>query len=574
MEERHVTIDGTTYELPPPFLVCATQNPVEFEGTYPLPEAQLDRFLGARAHRLPVAGRRARAHRARGRRLRRARSRRGGRHRRGRRRRADRRAARGARGASGRFAASLSVRASSPRRAARPTSRSVQARAPGWPWSSRAKRRRCSTGERSRRRTTSRTSPAGARAPADRAARSRARRHQRRRRRRARAGQRRRARELTRAADRAARNRGAGRARGCSRTCWRASSRGRSRSPSRWRRSSRWRGRLRALRGAGRDRARRAAAFRARAAASVRLRDHQPGAARAPGRARRGAGRPARDRRARSGRGRARRRRRKVYIEVVPRERGRTALRAYYLRIRTPLGIVELRRAVPAPVEVRVMPDLSALDRGGDLVARTKLLEPACAGCAGAGRRRVRELARVRPDDASARSMESSARRGKPMVATYEVERAQQIVVALDGGRLMSPRLGDRRKLDYAVGAGLAMAAIARLAADRVGVVAFAAGSLARVRPAPASSSRAADRRALRPRTALRRVGLRARVSGAASERCAGAVWSCCSRICSTHRVERGARRGEAAHRAHLVLMVLMNDAAIGRRCARCRAGA
>ena len=45
MEERRVTIDGTTHELPAPFMVCATQNPVEFEGTYPLPEAQLDRFL-------------------------------------------------------------------------------------------------------------------------------------------------------------------------------------------------------------------------------------------------------------------------------------------------------------------------------------------------------------------------------------------------------------------------------------------------------------------------------------------------------------------------------------------------
>jgi MoxR-like ATPase len=45
MEERHVTIDGTTHDLPQPFLVCATQNPIEFEGTYPLPEAQLDRFL-------------------------------------------------------------------------------------------------------------------------------------------------------------------------------------------------------------------------------------------------------------------------------------------------------------------------------------------------------------------------------------------------------------------------------------------------------------------------------------------------------------------------------------------------
>jgi MoxR-like ATPase len=45
MQERQVTIEGTTYPLAPPFLVLATQNPIEYEGTYPLPEAQLDRFL-------------------------------------------------------------------------------------------------------------------------------------------------------------------------------------------------------------------------------------------------------------------------------------------------------------------------------------------------------------------------------------------------------------------------------------------------------------------------------------------------------------------------------------------------
>ncbi len=45
MEEGRVTIDGEPVQLPQPFLVCATQNPVEYEGTYPLPEAQLDRFL-------------------------------------------------------------------------------------------------------------------------------------------------------------------------------------------------------------------------------------------------------------------------------------------------------------------------------------------------------------------------------------------------------------------------------------------------------------------------------------------------------------------------------------------------
>lgn len=45
MEERQVTIDGHSYELPDPFMVVATQNPVEMEGTYPLPEAQRDRFM-------------------------------------------------------------------------------------------------------------------------------------------------------------------------------------------------------------------------------------------------------------------------------------------------------------------------------------------------------------------------------------------------------------------------------------------------------------------------------------------------------------------------------------------------
>ena len=45
MEERQVTIDGTTYPMPDPFLVIATQNPIEYEGTFALPEAQLDRFM-------------------------------------------------------------------------------------------------------------------------------------------------------------------------------------------------------------------------------------------------------------------------------------------------------------------------------------------------------------------------------------------------------------------------------------------------------------------------------------------------------------------------------------------------
>jgi MoxR-like ATPase len=56
MEEHQATIDGTTYAMPEPFLVIATQNPIEYEGTYPLPEAQLDRFMMRLGLGYPSAG--------------------------------------------------------------------------------------------------------------------------------------------------------------------------------------------------------------------------------------------------------------------------------------------------------------------------------------------------------------------------------------------------------------------------------------------------------------------------------------------------------------------------------------
>jgi MoxR-like ATPase len=55
MQERQVSVDGTAHPLPDPFLVIATQNPIEYEGTYPLPEAQLDRFLAKLDVRYPSA---------------------------------------------------------------------------------------------------------------------------------------------------------------------------------------------------------------------------------------------------------------------------------------------------------------------------------------------------------------------------------------------------------------------------------------------------------------------------------------------------------------------------------------
>ena len=60
-----MTIDGVPYPLPQPFLLCATQNPIEYEGTYPLPEAQLDRFMIKVESSYPQRGAGARAARAR-----------------------------------------------------------------------------------------------------------------------------------------------------------------------------------------------------------------------------------------------------------------------------------------------------------------------------------------------------------------------------------------------------------------------------------------------------------------------------------------------------------------------------
>ena len=68
MQERQVTVEGETFPLPEPFCVFATANPIEYEGTYPLPEAQLDRFLMRVSFGYPSSGRGVRRPRAPGRR--------------------------------------------------------------------------------------------------------------------------------------------------------------------------------------------------------------------------------------------------------------------------------------------------------------------------------------------------------------------------------------------------------------------------------------------------------------------------------------------------------------------------
>ncbi len=161
---------------------------------------------------------------------------------------------------------------------------------------------------------------------------------------------------------------------------------------------------------------------------------------------------------------------------ALPVDRGSDAFTRIFLWFETSLGLVRRRTAIDAREAIRVYPDLSAVERYGSLHVRNRLIE------AGLRRMRLRgagtefESVRDYADGDAFRSIDwkATARRGKLMVVQREVERSQDVMLLIDCGRLMTARIGDQRKLDYAVTAGLSLASIASLASDRVGVVAFA----------------------------------------------------------------------------------------------------
>lgn len=190
---------------------------------------------------------------------------------------------------------------------------------------------------------------------------------------------------------------------------------------------------------------------------------------------------------------------------VTPAARGSARLGRIYVWYENGMGLLRRRMRLTQEQPVRVYPDLSAVERYGSLHMRNRLIE------AGLRRMKLRgmgtELESVRewaPGDAfRAINWKATARRGRVMVAQYEVERTQNVMIVLDAGRLMTPRVDEQRKLDYAVTAALSVAAVAALANDKVGVVAFAGEILRAYAPRPSgrSSSRiAAELHDLEPR--------------------------------------------------------------------------
>lgn len=176
---------------------------------------------------------------------------------------------------------------------------------------------------------------------------------------------------------------------------------------------------------------------------------------------------------------------------ITPIARGSAQLGMLYAWYENRIGLLRRRVRLLQAQPLRVYPDLSAVERYGSLHMRNRLIE------AGLRRMKLRgmgtEPESVREwapgDPFRAINWKATARRGRVMVAQYEVERTQNVMIVLDAGRLMTPRVDEQRKLDYAITAALSVAAVAALANDKVGVVAFAGEILRALAPRPSGRS-------------------------------------------------------------------------------------
>jgi len=179
----------------------------------------------------------------------------------------------------------------------------------------------------------------------------------------------------------------------------------------------------------------------------------------------------------------------RTFVEAVarfcPRERGLVRLSAVYVRLENLLGFLTRRYRIDLGEEIRVFPDLTAVEQYGRLARRTTLIESGLRKMRlrGAGTE-FESLREYLPGDAFRQvNWKATARHGQMMVEQYEIERSQNVLLLLDAGRLMTPRIGPQRKFDYALTAALSIAQIAQAAGDNVGLTAFAAKPLLAIAP-------------------------------------------------------------------------------------------
>jgi uncharacterized protein (DUF58 family) len=155
--------------------------------------------------------------------------------------------------------------------------------------------------------------------------------------------------------------------------------------------------------------------------------------------------------------------------------RGSFTFGALYYRSTGPLGLIQRQGKIELPQSVQVLPDMTG--------EGSRDLQLALAGAVQAGRRKTTRRGEgsefeslrehQRDDDFRHIDWKASAKRGKLISRQYETERDQRLMILLDAGRLMSPKIGSYRKLDYAINAAVHLAQVALHKGDLVGYAIF-----------------------------------------------------------------------------------------------------
>jgi uncharacterized protein (DUF58 family) len=166
-----------------------------------------------------------------------------------------------------------------------------------------------------------------------------------------------------------------------------------------------------------------------------------------------------------------------------------------HLRIAGPLGLAWVQRRVMRTDAVRVVPGVLEVKRYRLLGMRNRLREAGFRSVRQRGEGGAFESLReyVRGDDPRTLDWKASARRSSLIVRQYELERRQNVMLVIDAGRLMTQKVEDRERLDYALTAALLLADVARVHDDAVGLLVFSDKVEAFIPPARNSVSRLAE---------------------------------------------------------------------------------
>jgi uncharacterized protein (DUF58 family) len=161
--------------------------------------------------------------------------------------------------------------------------------------------------------------------------------------------------------------------------------------------------------------------------------------------------------------------------ELKSYQRGNFNFGSVFYRIKGPLGLIQRQGKIDLPQQVQVLPDMTG--------EGSRDLQLALAGAFQVGRRRAARRGEgsefeslrehQRDDDFRHIDWKASAKRGKLISRQYEMERDQRLMILLDTGRLMSPKIGSYRKLDYAINASIHLAQVALHRGDLVGYAVF-----------------------------------------------------------------------------------------------------